>query len=95
MKRDLKALFAYIFWIPSLYQVLTEKNNYHARQALVLWTWIFIGFFTLRSLIKLLWSIYYIPYLEVFEVLFSAVAWGYAVYCGQRAFQGETFKLFQ
>jgi len=89
---------AYIFWIPSLYIVLTEKRKeefvgFHGGQALLLWTAIFILFFAVRFLVNLLWSVFYIPYLDLLEVLAGAVMWGYAVYCGYRSFRGQTFKI--
>ena len=86
------AAAAYIFWIPSLYIVLTEKRRqefagYHGGQALVLWTFIFLIFFAVRFLINLLWSFVYVPYINYLEVIVGAVGWGYAVYCGLRCFK--------
>ena len=89
---------AYIFWIPSLYIVLTEKRKeefvgFHGGQALLLWTAIFILFFAVRFLVNLIWSVYYVPYLDLLEVLAGAAMWGYAVYCSYRSFRGQTFKI--
>ena len=98
MKDKIFAALAYIFWVPSLYIVLTEKKREgfivsHAEQALLLWIYIFLIFFALRFLINLLWSVFYIPYLELTEVLAGAGLWGYAVYCGYRSSLGLSFKI--
>lgn len=98
MKDKMLAALAYILWVPSLYIVLTDKRKeefvgFHGGQALVLWTMIFIIFFALRFLVNLAWSFYYIPYLDLLEVLFASAAFGYAVSCGCRSYQGEVFKI--
>ena len=100
MKNKTLAAAAYIFWIPSLYIVLTEKRRdqfagYHGAQALLLWTCIFIIFFFTRFLVNLIWSLFYIPYLDLLEVFVAALLWSYALYCGIRSFQGAIFKLPQ
>ena len=94
------AVLAYICWVPALYIVLTrlrkdEFVGFHGSQALIIWTLIFAGFFGLRFLVNLLWSIFYVPYLDLLEVLFAFSAWGYAVSCGVRCAQGERFTLWQ
>jgi uncharacterized membrane protein len=100
MKDRTIAALAYIFWIPSLYIVLTKKRRdpftgLHGGQALLLWTVIFITFFGLRCLVNLVWSVYYVPYLDLVEVLYASAAWGYALACGYRCFQGESFVIPQ
>lgn len=92
------AAAAYIFWVPSLYIVLTDKRRaefigFHGGQALILWTVIFIIFFAVRFLVNLIWSVFYIPYLDIIEILTGASLYGYAVYCGWRAYQGADFKI--
>jgi len=89
MKNKTLAALAYIFWVPSLYIVLTEMRReeyvgFHGGQALLLWTWIFVVFFLLRFLVNLVWRFYYVPYLDVLEILFGFCAWGYAFYCALR-----------
>jgi hypothetical protein len=92
------AVLAYICWVPALYIVLTKLRKeefvgFHGGQALVLWTLIFTGFFALRFLVNLFWSVFYIPYLDLLEVLFAFGAWGYAVSCGVRCAEGEMFTI--
>ena len=87
-----------MLWIPSLYIVLSEKRKgefigFHGGQALLLWTGIFVIFFAVRLLVNLIWSFFYIPYLDLIEVLVAFGLWGYALYCGLRAYQGLTFEL--
>ncbi len=99
MKDKTLAALAYILWIPSLYIVLTEKRHqdfvgYHGGQALVMWSAIFVIFFAVRFLVNLVWSLFYIPYLDTLEVLTGALAYGYALYCGYRCLRGEVFKLY-
>jgi uncharacterized membrane protein len=94
----LTAALAYVFWVPAIYIVLSklrkdEFTGFHGGQALLLWLIIFAGFFTLRWLVNLVWGLYYIPYLDLIEVLFASAAWGYAVACGYRCAQGEVFRL--
>ena len=98
MKDKTLVAAAYILWVPSLYIVLTEKRKeefigFHGGQALLLWTAIFIIFFSVRFLVNLIWSFYYIPYLDLIEILAGAGLWGYAVFCGIRAYQGLTFNI--
>lgn len=90
---------AYIFWIPSLYIVLSEKRKeefvgFHGGQAFLLWLVIFVAFFATRGLVNFIWSFYYWPYLDWLEILVAFVLWGYAVYCGIRSYQGINFKIF-
>jgi uncharacterized membrane protein len=92
------AVLAYICWIPALYIVLTglrkdEFVGFHGGQALIVWTLIFAGFFGLRFAVNLVWLLFYIPYLDLLEVLFAFGAWGYAVSCGLRCAQGEMFTI--
>jgi len=89
---------AYLFGIPALYIVLTEKKKedylgYHGQQALLLWVWFFILFFSLRFLINLVWSFFYIPYLEKTEVLLAVLMVGYVLFCAYRSFNGQKFKI--
>jgi uncharacterized membrane protein len=98
MKDKTLAALAYILWIPSLYIVLTEKRRdefvgFHGGQALVLWTGIFLIFFAVRFLVNLIWSFFYIPYLDVLEILTGAGLYGYACYCGWRCYQEIAFKV--
>ncbi len=98
MKGKTLAALAYVLWIPSLYIVLTKQRKdefagFHGGQALVLWTLIFLGFFGLRFLVNLVWEYYYVPYLDLIEVLFASAAWGYALSCGYRCAQGEMFSI--
>lgn len=98
MRDKTLAAAAYIFWVPSLYIVLTEKRKdpfvgFHGGQALLLWTFIFGIFFLLRFLVNLLWSFIYVPYLDLIEVLGAITMGIYAVYCGWRCFQGQDFKI--
>lgn len=91
--RDKTLVFlAYILWIPSLYIVLTEKRKeefvgYHGGEALVLWLKIFLAFFAVRFLVNFIWGFYYLPGLELLEVVAAMGLWGYAVYCGWRCYQ--------
>jgi len=99
MKDKTLAASAYIFAIPSLYIVLTEKRRdefigYHGAQALRLWTFFCIIFFVLRFLVNLLWSFIYIPYLDLLEIFAALAFWIYALYCGLRSYRGEKFDLF-
>lgn len=94
----LLAALAYVAWIPSLYIVLTESRRdefvgFHGAQALLLWTIIFLSFFAMRFLVNLVWSLIYIPYLDLLEVVVGMGMWGYAVTCGMRCFQGMTFSI--
>jgi uncharacterized membrane protein len=89
---------AYGLWIPSLYIVLTPKRRddflgRHGSQALLLWTASFIIFFAVRFLVNLIWSVFYIPFLDTLEVMTGAGLWGYALYCGYRAYVGIEFSL--
>lgn len=59
----------------------------------MLWTAIFILFFFLRFTVNLVWRMLYVPYLDLIEVLFASLAWGYAVYCGYRCYLGEIFRI--
>lgn len=98
MKDKTLAALAYILWIPSLYIVLTEKRHkdfvgYHGGQALVMWSAVFVAFFAVRFLVNLIWSVFYIPYLDTLEVVTGALAYGYALYCGYRCWLGQTFRL--
>ena len=98
MKYKTLATLAYALWIPALYIVLTDKRKdefagWHGGQALWLWTLIFIGFFALRFCVNLIWSFFYIPYLDLIEVLFASAAWGYALTCAYRCYQGERFRI--
>jgi uncharacterized membrane protein len=98
MKDKTLAALAYMTWVPSLYIVLTRKKGdefltFHGNQALLLWTLIFLAFFTLRFLVNLVWGLLYIPYLDLLEVLFGFGAWGYACYCGARCLRGEAFTI--
>ncbi|MDD4179380.1 MAG: hypothetical protein PHH14_04970 [Candidatus Margulisbacteria bacterium] len=98
MNNKTLAAAAYILWIPSLYIVLTEKRKedfvgFHGGQALILWTLIFLAFFLTRALVNLVWSVIYIPYLDLLEIMVASVAWGYAVACGIRSYQGAMFKI--
>jgi uncharacterized membrane protein len=92
------AAAAYVFWVPSLYIVLTDKRRegyvgFHGCQALLLWTGIFMIFFLIRFLVNLVWSFYYLPYLDLLEVLTGAGLWGYVFYCGIRSFRGLDFRI--
>ena len=98
MKDKTLASLAYILWIPSLYIVLTEKRRdefvgFHGGQALILWSAIFIIFFAVRFVVNLVWSFYYLPFLDVIEVLTGSLFYCYALYCGYRSFLGQTFKI--
>ncbi|MDD5594264.1 MAG: hypothetical protein PHG97_05955 [Candidatus Margulisbacteria bacterium] len=98
MRDKTLAALAYVLWIPSLYIVLTEKRRdefvgFHGSQALVLWTGIFIVFFAVRFLVNLIWSFFYVPYLDVLEILTGTVLYGYALYCGYRCYQGLSFRI--
>ena len=94
MKDKLLAAAAYVFWIPSLYIVLTEKRKeeflgQHGARALFLWVKIFIAFFALRFLVNLIWRLAYLPNLDWIETAAAALLWGYAAYQGVRAARGE------
>ena len=89
---------AYLFGIPALYIVLTErkKEDYlgaHGQQAFWLWIWFLIIFFSLRFFINLIWGFFYIPYLEKSEVLAAFLLGGYAVFCAYRSFKGVKFTI--
>ena len=91
MREKLLVASAYIFSVPALYIVLTEKR-YSERigreggQALLLWVRIFLIFFAVRFLVNLIWRIYYVPRLETLELVAGIVLWGYAVYRGAQSF---------
>lgn len=90
------AALAYIFWIPSLYIVLTELRKrefigFHGGQALRLWLWIFVIFFSFRFLVNLIWGVFYVPGLDILENLLGLGLWAYAAYCGWRCYQGISF----
>ncbi|OGB90124.1 hypothetical protein A2625_04870 [candidate division WOR-1 bacterium RIFCSPHIGHO2_01_FULL_53_15] len=98
MKDKTLAALAYSLWIPSLYIVLTEKRRdeftgFHGGQALLMWTGIFIIFFAVRFLVNLIWSFFYIPFLDVLEILAGAALYGYALYCGLRCYRGIAFTI--
>jgi uncharacterized membrane protein len=98
MSDKLLAVFAYLFWIPALYIVLSEKRRekfvgFHGGQALILWTVIFLIFFAVRLLVNLVWGFFYVPYLEALEILTGAGLYGYALYCGWRCWRGRSFEL--
>jgi hypothetical protein len=93
MKDKLLAAAAYIFWIPSLYIVLTEKRKdeflgQHGARALFLGLKLFFAFFVLRLLLDLVWRLVYIPNLDLIETLAATALWGYAVYQGVLAARG-------
>lgn len=92
MKNKTLAAAAYVFFIPSLYIVLTGRRKsefvgFHGGQALVLWVFIFFFFFLARFLVNLAWLFFYIPHLEWVEALAGLGGWMYAVYCGLRAYR--------
>jgi uncharacterized membrane protein len=98
MKDKTLAALAYALWIPSLYIVLTPRRRaeylgFHGGQALLLWTGIFVIFFTVRFLVNLIWSVFYIPFLDTLEVVTGTALWGYALYCGYRCLVGIEFRL--
>jgi uncharacterized membrane protein len=47
----------------------------------------------LRFLINLVWSFFYIPYLEKTEVLLAVLMVGYVLFCAYRSFNGQKFKI--
>ncbi|MFH1825675.1 MAG: hypothetical protein ABH823_00075 [bacterium] len=94
----LLAAFAYIFGIPALYIVLTEKRHnealgWHGAQALKLWAGYFVIFFSLRFLINSAWQSHYWPLLNNLELLAVVLMAGYALFCGYRAGLGRKIKI--
>ncbi|MFA5034767.1 MAG: hypothetical protein WC500_03190 [Candidatus Margulisiibacteriota bacterium] len=98
MKDKTLAVLCYLTWVPSIYLVLTEKRrndylNYHARQALLLWTIIFVVFFAARMIVNSIWLIYYVPHLEVIETSVGFASFIYAAYCARRCYLGVPFTI--
>ena len=96
-EKGLSAL-AYVFGIPSLYIVLTAERKkeyvgFHGGQALILWVWYFVIFFSLRFLINLIWSLFYFAPLVWLETVAVSLMAVYALYCGYRAAKGQNFSL--
>lgn len=92
------AAICYLTWIPAIYLGLLDgrRNEYlsfHVRQALLLWTMIFIVFFAVRLGINAIWSVNYIPHLEVVEFSVGTASFVYAAYCAWRSFQGIPFSI--
>jgi len=89
---------AYLFGVPALYIILTEMRKkeyagYHGRQAFLLWAAFIVIFFGLRLLVNLVWSFYYVPYLDLLEAAAAGGMGIYAFYCAYRAFSGIEFKI--
>jgi len=87
MRDKILAVSAYLFWIPSIYIVLSKKRKEsqvgeEGGRALLYWTILFTGFFLIRFIVNLLWLFCYIPYLDKLEILFALGGYGYILYCG-------------
>ncbi|MEE8637764.1 MAG: hypothetical protein V3T21_01835, partial [Candidatus Margulisiibacteriota bacterium] len=85
---------AYLFGIPALYIVLTDNRKreyvgYHGMRAFLLWVLFFVIFFSLRSIIDLVWSTNFIPQLEKLEIISVVLMGAFAVFCGYRGFVGR------
>jgi len=89
---------AYVFFIPALYLILTDYrktrfNAFHGAQALFLWLFIFVVFLLIRFTLNLIWSVYYLPILDVLGNLIKLALWIYAFYCGVKALYGEKYEV--
>ncbi len=85
-------------WIPAIYLGLLDcrgntQLGVHVRQALTLWTMIFIVFFAVRLGINVIWSFKYIPHLEAVEFSVGAASFLYAAYCSGRCYRGISFTI--
>ena len=89
-KRSLLILAGYLLGLPALFVVVLRKRvndplRYHADRAFLMWVCFFLIFFGLRTLINLLWLIYYVPQLEYIEILTILCLGGYAIWQGVQA----------
>ena len=89
---------AYIFGIPSLYIILTDKRKnkstaFHATQALLFWIAIFILYFVLRLFVDLIWTYYYTVLLDWLINLIVFGSWIYLINLGFNAYLGKAFDV--
>jgi uncharacterized membrane protein len=98
IKDNILASAAYILGVPALYIVMTEKRRerqigFHGAQAFLLWLAMLVIFFLSRLVINLIWSIKYIPQLQVLEWILVLAMGSYALFCGWRSFLGQDFRI--
>jgi hypothetical protein len=92
------AAITYLLGIPAIYILLTglRKKEYigpHAEQALYLWCLYFLGIFTFRFLLDLVWHVWSFPYLAWLEWLVIGGMVFYDVRCAYRALLGIPFRI--
>jgi uncharacterized membrane protein len=91
---------AYLFGIPALYIILTEKKKqkfagFHGTQAFYLWLLYFMLFFAVRFVINWVWQATYIPWLNIAEIMVVFLMIGYTLYCAFRCLGGQFFRIPQ
>ena len=90
---------AYAVGIPSIYIIMTEKRKngfvgMHGVQALFFWIAIMVLWIGMRVLLNFLDSVgVYFALLDALSSIAVFVLWVYALYCGFRAYMGETFDI--
>jgi uncharacterized membrane protein len=89
---------AYAFFIPSLYIILTDKrknefDSYAAAQSILLWLAYLVIFILLRILLNLIWSVFYLPFLETVFTAVKMAMWVYALYLATQALYGVNVRV--
>jgi len=88
---------AYLFFIPSLFIILTDKrkvdfNAFHAAQALLVWLAFIAVMVLFRVLLGYIWPSVYFP-LVYFKRLISLAFGGYMLYCAGKAIYGDQYSI--
>ena len=90
---------AYAVGIPAIYIIMTEKREKgfvgkHGVQAFFYWIGVMVVWIGLRILLKFFDSIgIYFALLDSLSSIIVFALWVYALYCGFRAYMGETFEV--
>ncbi len=94
----LLAAAAYAFFISSLYIILTDNRKSSflacaAAQSLLLWTVFGAMAVLVRFLVGLIWSLVYLPFLEVLVNVFYLFFIVYALFLASRSIYGENYRI--
>ncbi len=89
---------AYAIGIPALYIILGDKRKdpftgFHGAQALFLWIALFVCWIGITIIVDFIWNIAYIHILGTVGSILKFGLWLYALYCGYKAYMGETFEI--
>lgn len=92
------ATLSYLFFVPSLYVILTDKrksdyNALHAAQAFTFWGAFIMFYLLTRSFYLFLLSYKLIGYVPFVLKSIYLVVWVYAAYCGILAWQKKQFRI--